>query len=86
MKKLFYSIAVILSFAVVSCQEWEPVLGNQGEPAEPAPQTQPVNTTIAQLKAMYTGKPVHIDEDIIIGGKIITSDLSGNIYRLQKWY
>ena len=81
MKKLIYSIAIILSFAVVSCQEWEPVMGNQGEPVEPAPQTLQVNTTIAQLKAMYAGTPVHIDNDVIISGKIISSDASGNIYR-----
>ena len=81
MKKLFYSIAVILSLAAVSCEEWEPVLGNQGEPAEPAAQVLSVNTTIAQLKALYNGKPYHVEKDLIIGGKIISSDASGNIYR-----
>ena len=81
MKKIFYSIAIILSFMAVSCEEWEPVFGNQGEPAEPAAQTQPVNTTIAQLKAFYNGKPYHFENDVIIGGKIISSDISGNIYR-----
>ncbi len=81
MKKIFYSIAIILSLAVVSCEEWEPVFGNQGEPDVSTPQTQQVNTTIAQLKALYDGKPLHIDNDLVIGGKIISSDASGNIYR-----
>ncbi|MBR5175967.1 MAG: hypothetical protein IKW89_08585 [Bacteroidales bacterium] len=81
MRKLIYSIAIALSFTVVSCQEWEPVMGNQGEPAEPAAASMQANTTIASLKALYQGKPVHIEQDIVIGGQVISSDASGNIYR-----
>ena len=81
MRKFIYSLAIALSFTVISCAEWEPVIGNQGEPAEPAAQTLAVNTTIAQLKALYQGKPYHVEQDIIVGGKIISSDASGNIYR-----
>ena len=81
MRKIVYSFAIALSLSIVSCQEWEPVLGNQGEPAEPAPAALQVTTSIADLKAMYTGKPVHIEQDIIVGGRIISSDASGNIYR-----
>ena len=81
MKKIFYSLAIVLAFTAVSCEEWEPVFGNQGEPAEPAAQNLQVNATIAQVKEYYQGKPYHFDDDIIIGGKIISSDLSGNIYR-----
>ena len=81
MRKLIYSLAIALSFTVVSCEEWEPVLGNQGEPAEPAAQTLSVNTTIAQIKALYQGKPYHVEDDLIIGGQVISSDASGNIYR-----
>ena len=81
MRKLIYSLAIALSFTVISCQEWEPVMGNQGEPAEPAAASLQANTTIAALKAMYQGKPVHIEQDIIIEGQVISSDASGNIYR-----
>ena len=81
MRKFIYSFAIALSFSIVSCQEWEPVFGNQGEPAEPAAAALQVTTSIADLKAMYTGKPVHIDQDIIIGGQVTSSDASGNIYR-----
>lgn len=81
MRKLIYSLAIALSFTVISCQEWEPVMGNQGEPDEPAAASLQANTTIAALKAMYQGKPVHIEQDIIIGGQVISSDASGNIYR-----
>lgn len=81
MKKILYPIAIILLFLAVSCQEWEPVLGNQGEPAEPAPQVLTANTTIAQLKALYQGKPYHVEKDLVISGKVISSDAAGNIYR-----
>lgn len=40
-----------------------------------------VNTTIAQLKALYTKGPVLIEDDLVIGGQVISSDQSGNIYR-----
>ena len=81
MRKIFYSLVIALSFTVVSCEEWEPVMGNQGIPAEPAAQTLAVNTTIAQLKALYQGKPYHVEQDLVIGGQVISSDVSGNIYR-----
>ena len=80
MKKFFYSIIAVALLAV-SCEEWEPVIGNQGDPAEPAYETLTVNTTISELKALYKGKPLHINDDVIIGGQVTSSDVSGNIYR-----
>ena len=81
MKKILYSLAIAIAFTAVSCQEWEPVLGNQGEPAEPQPVQMSANTTIAEIKALYQGTPYHIEKDLIIGGRVISSDASGNIYR-----
>ena len=81
MRKFFYSFAILLSLSVVSCEEWEPVLGGQGEPSEPAAASLQVTTSIADLKAMYQGKPLHIEQDIVVGGQVISSDASGNIYR-----
>ena len=81
MKKILYTIATLLLLAAASCQEWEPVWGNQGTPGEPQAQTLAVNTTIADLKALYEGTPYHIEKDIVIGGQVISSDASGNIYR-----
>jgi hypothetical protein len=81
MKKTIYSLLIVLGFAAASCDEWEPVFGNQGDPDEEELVTLTPNTTIAELKAMYNGSPVHIESDIIIGGQVISSDASGNIYR-----
>lgn len=47
------------------------------------PVTLTVTNTIAELKSLYTkpGDPVIISDDIVIGGQVISSDKSGNIYR-----
>lgn len=37
--------------------------------------------TIKAFKALYTGTPTEIQDDVIIGGKIISTDRNGNIYR-----
>lgn len=83
MKKILYSIAIVFAAVAASCSEWDPVLANQGEPgqAELVDMDSQVNTSIAALKALYTGKPYHIEDDIVIKGTIISSDNSGNIYR-----
>ena len=83
MKKILYSIAILFAAVVTSCSEWDPVFANQGvpDPAAAVNMDSQVNTSIADLKALYTGKPYHIEKDIVISGKIISSDISGNIYR-----
>ncbi len=39
------------------------------------------NISIANLKAMYTGSPLRIEEDLIVEGYVVSSDASGNIYK-----
>lgn len=51
------------------------------EPAPYKPVSLKVNTTIAELKAMYKGKATLIEEDVVIGGKVISTDRYGNVYR-----
>ncbi|MBO6248769.1 MAG: hypothetical protein J6N54_08180 [Bacteroidales bacterium] len=80
-RNLLYSLAITLSLTVISCEEWDPVIGNQGEPQESAASSMQANTTIQALKELYKGKPVHIEQDLIIEGQVISSDVSGNIYR-----
>lgn len=88
MKK--FVIAFFALAALVSCQslkeEWQPVVQlGEYKPAQfvPVDMDDEVNTTIAQLKAKYTthGKPVVIEDDIIIKGEVISSDEDGNVYR-----
>ncbi len=77
--KKFFLIAIAAISAAVSCDIY-PV--DDSYP-EFKPVTLEVNTTIAELKAMYTktGNPVLIETDKIIGGQVISSDQSGNVYR-----
>ncbi len=79
MKKIYVWLVAAL-FATVSCDIY-PV--TEEEPVDPFASVPEVNTTIAQLKALYTkpGTPVLIQEDLVIGGQVISSDVSGNIYR-----
>lgn len=83
MKKIFYTFAVAVLMAA-SCEEWEPVLTfKYAEPEEFVPAQKPAGTamTIADFKALYPGEPLDIEEDIVLEGKVISSDKSGNIYR-----
>ena len=76
--------AAFASLALLaSCDEWEPVFtGNYGEADIYEPVTMTPNTTILELKKMYTeGTPLTIEKDIIIGGQVISEDKSGNIYK-----
>ena len=80
MKRILTAIAALA--LLVSCDEWEPVYTfDYGEAGEFVPASLQTNTTIAQLKALYNGKPVTFDENYIIGGKVVSNDISGNIYR-----
>ncbi|MCM1176238.1 MAG: DUF5689 domain-containing protein [Clostridium sp.] len=78
---------IISAFAIASClascQEFEPVF--TGKYPEPEP-WQPVHMepthTIAELAAMYNvGSPWVMDQDIVIAGKVSTSDQPGNFYK-----
>ncbi len=83
MRKIF---AFLLSLAALAaCQEWDPVLThNYPEPPEREPMMASVNTTIAGLKKLYIdagNKAVAIQNHLVIGGQVVSSDRSGNIYR-----
>lgn len=75
----FAAAAVLLA----SCEEWEPVYTlKYDEPANYERVTMTPTHTIAQLAAMYEiGNPKTIEEDIIIAGKVNSSDQSGNFYK-----
>lgn len=71
---------------LTACEEFQPVFTGKYE----NPPMQEVNQesenlkvthTIAQLVAMYSGSPWVIDEDIVIAGKVSTTDQPGNFYK-----
>ena len=88
MRKSVFVIAALA--ALVSCQslieEWQPVF-TFNEPDKvnivPADMDDEVNTTIADLKALYKehGKPVVITGAKILKAQVVSSDEDGNIYR-----
>ena len=91
MKKTLFALAALA--ALVSCQslknEWDPVFDNgKNVPAKKAFYTDTdmksrgmgAITSIADLKALYQGKPTLVSGDVWIKGQVTTSDQSGNIY------
>ena len=86
MKKIYSIIlAAAAAFALLSCSdEWEPVFTLKYDDPGTLPTVQMTpNITIQDLKALYKseGNPVHIENDYIIGGQVISDDRAGNIYR-----
>lgn len=84
MKKIVILLTALLGLSACTSliEEWQPVFTG----AYPAPQQQePVsikaNTTIAQLAAMYQGKPLEIRKNVIITGVVSTDDQPGNFYK-----
>jgi len=83
MKKIYGIAAVALAaFSLASCSEWEPVFANYDTPEPSSGMVLDVTHTIKELKAMYSGSPLKIDDDnMVIAGQVISSDQSGNFYR-----
>lgn len=85
MKKILSIIAV--SALMVSCtslvEEFQPVFtANYPQPAADKSVELEPNITIAALCGMYkTGSPWNIDQDLIIAGKVTTTDKPGNFYK-----
>ena len=91
MKKIFYSLFALA--LAVSCEEFEPVFTFKYSEPKPLPAVSDAEalaqfgatslTTIADLKSRYLahGKPVKIEEPLVIRGEVTTSDESGNVYR-----
>ena len=82
MKRAFVILAAALALA--SCEEWEPVFTLKNGDVEMYKPAQLTPTaTIAELKALYATHGVLKiqDDDMVIAGKVISDDHSGNIYR-----
>ena len=84
MNKIFYAIGTFAAALTLlaSCDEWEPVFtGDYGKADVYKPVTLTPNKTIMELKSLYKNAPVKIEDNIIIGGQVISEDRSGNIYK-----
>lgn len=82
--KIIYKtfVAAALMLSALACEEFTPVFtGKYPEPGEYEKVKMTPTHTIAQLVAMYNGEAKVLEGDIIIGGKVSTSDRSGNFYR-----
>lgn len=76
--------AALAALTFTSCDEWEPVFTfGYDDPEMVKPVEMTPNTTIAELKARYvSGKgAVKIEDNVIVGGQVISEDKTGNIYK-----
>ncbi len=79
------SIAALIA-AFTACEEFQPVFTGEYDSPEynkPLDMKGKVNTTIAEIKDIYTAakKPVTIQGNVVIGGRVTTSDKVGNLYK-----
>ena len=77
-------ILAAAALALASCEEWEPVFtGDYGDVDVYKAGELNVTSTIAHLKELYARHGVLKiqDDDMVIAGKVISDDHSGNIYR-----
>lgn len=81
MRRFFTALSALVILA--ACEEFEPVLTLEYDaPAHFKPQTLTPTHTIAQLASLYkTDKPFVVKENIIIGGRVSTTDQPGNFYK-----
>ena len=93
MKKIIVILAA--AAALVSCrsliEEWQPVFGDPKPSEEYTPYTDsnlppgaPALTsfkTIKELKALYKGTPLSVSGNVWVKGTVISTDITGNIYR-----
>ena len=79
MKKIVLWLSATLLLAV-SC-DMRTLPAGDDKVGQFVPTVLDVNTTIAQLKALYTKGPVLIEDDLVFGGQVVSSDQSGNVYR-----
>ncbi len=81
--KILTIAALLVSFA--SCEEFQPVFtGTYEDPEYFEPVVMTPNKTIAEVKQMYIdngNKPITIEKNVIIGGRVTTSDKVGNLYK-----
>ena len=84
MKKIAILFTALLGLSACTSliEEWQPVFTGTYPDVPPQEVVNiKANTTIAQLCAMYTGKPVEIRKNVIISGIVSTTDQPGNFYK-----
>ncbi|MGM9747338.1 MAG: DUF5689 domain-containing protein, partial [Candidatus Cryptobacteroides sp.] len=84
MKPKYIITAALSLLLATACEEFQPVFTKPQTPEYQDPVIMKANTTIEEVKAMYkanNSKPVTITGNVIIAGKVTTSDRVGNLYK-----
>lgn len=82
MKKFVYSLALALCAVLSSCDIEPLYIETDRNWKHTEPRTLQPTHTIQELAQMYkTGKPFVVNTDLIIGGRVISTDQPGNFYK-----
>ena len=85
MKRIVVIFALIAALAACTSlrEEFEPVFtAGYDAPAPAKPAVMEPNISIADLSGLYkTGQPWTIDRDLVVAGKVTTTDQPGNFYK-----
>ncbi|MGI9550814.1 MAG: DUF5689 domain-containing protein [Aurantibacter sp.] len=73
LKLIFIFLGMVLIFSCVRDREFEP-------PENSCASVLNANITYAEVKSLYTDETMQIQEDLIIGGYVISSDRTGNFF------
>jgi hypothetical protein len=75
--RILMSIALLTTLSITSCKK-----DNFDEPPHEITDPNIANTTIAELRSLFTsGNPITVTDDIIIGGVVTADDRTGNFYK-----
>ena len=73
MKKVLFFLLVLVLMGCVKDKSFDPILTNCEADLSS-------NATFAQVKSLFQGKLVQIQEDLIIEGYVVSSDKAGNFF------
>ncbi|MDR2885287.1 MAG: DUF5689 domain-containing protein [Rikenellaceae bacterium] len=82
MKKILYILAFVAAGVFAGCEKAEiPDAERIWTLDELLAEKGGRHITIAEFKSLYTGQPTVVEEDFVIGGRVVSTDEFGNFYR-----
>ncbi len=75
LRRFRFVLRAVWVLLVVGCYD------NAGEPSVGPPSVPPATTTLAELRRLYAGSPFRVEGDVVVRGRVTSSDEAGNFYR-----
>lgn len=72
---------VTIKYLIISLSLWITACSNDYTESFPAGEELTTNSSLRELRAQFRGNTVRIESDIVIAGRVTSSDREGNFYR-----